>query len=646
MSSLPRGKAAYKKKDGILTLSEDRKHVTWTPLPGSGPPVVSLAVANVTNLQQTPDTAPKVMLKIFEKLPDAEGEPVSYLFHFNSPTDARPEANAVKDMLSRLLTDVRTSDPSLPKPAAAVSTATNGAGASAAMSFASTVNSKSGPAPWFDDNHLKMDIELQQSLMKKDKGLHQTYMEARETKPDNISDAAFNSQFWSTRTNVLRAHAIEINQKKGSYNVLSTVKPEKNAEGNLTLKINVAEVQMIFNQHPLVKRIYNENVPKVPESQFWSRFFLSKLAKRLKGERVSDNDNPDPLFDKYDPAENTTAFTSKITSQHVPSFIDLEANEENQGGVKSGNRKDVEMRPRSNIPIVKALNSLSEKLMVNVAPSDQDPTDVSGVDDQAFQELSLRDLRGDAQEHRIMLNVKEQSRFFSDQASTSSANAQVYAKQVPSEVLFDVQSDLETLEDDGSGGIDLRTGLGVDDDSDSDEEVQKAPHVGSRAARKTAQSQILEGLAQRRAELYGHSSDETSPMGIPPEVTQKAYITNATTTEFLKQFWNAFLSGDPDRAQELAYHVESLRKSTQRIEAVADDAEAARHRTIEQKKEQIRAHFKQTGNKIRWKPDSVGGGKKAVLTLLSPTLNALKVAQNMYQAALAAEGIAVSTEHE
>ena len=41
-------------------------------------------------------------------------------------------------------------------------------------------------------------------------------------------------------------------------------------------------------------------------------------------------------------------------------------------------------------------------------------------------------------------------------------------------------------------------------------------------------------------------------MGLPAEITQKAYLTNATTTEFLKQFWTAFLSGDPDRAQELA----------------------------------------------------------------------------------------------
>lgn len=52
--AVPPGKAAYKKKDGILTLSGDQKTVTWTPLPGNGPPVVSVAVANITSEQAAP----------------------------------------------------------------------------------------------------------------------------------------------------------------------------------------------------------------------------------------------------------------------------------------------------------------------------------------------------------------------------------------------------------------------------------------------------------------------------------------------------------------------------------------------------------------------------------------------------------------
>ncbi|KIH94998.1 transcription initiation factor TFIIH subunit 1 [Sporothrix brasiliensis 5110] len=643
------GNAVYKKKEGILAVSDDHTRVTWTPVAGGS--AVTLATANIT--------IPKVMLKIFEKIPGTEGEPTSYLFHFNHPSDARPQANVVKDLLSQIIADSRANDPSLPKPISAAGTpqpdggtpssggrakaADAGAGLSAAMSFANTVAAKPAAERWFDDSQLKVDIELQQSLMKKDKTLHQTYMDAQKSKPESISDAAFNAQFWSTRTSLLRAHAIETNQKKGAYNVLSTIKP-KTVDGELKLNISLEQVQMILKQHPLVQRIYNENVPRIPEAQFWSRFFLSRLSKKLRGERVLDSERADPLFDRFDEADDAVV-SSLILSSHVPHTIDLEANEENRGGFKGGNRQDVEMRPRSNIPIVRTLNSLSEKIMATVAPSDQDPTTTTQADIDTQEELALRDLRGDVETSRITLSVREQSRFFSDNSAASAKDQEEYDKQVPSEVLFDVQADIDTLEGDGAGGIDLHAGLGIDEESDSDEENARRPdHVGSRAARQAAQKQVLAAVAQKRAELYGHSSDEQTPMGIPAEIAQKAYITNATTTEFLKQFWNAFLSGDPDRAQELAYHVESLARSMARIEAVADEAEEVRNKVIDEKKEEIRVKFGRTGRRIRWRPEMIGGGRKAVHVLLGPTVTSLETAQNLYKAALTVEGLKPSTE--
>lgn len=585
------------------------------------------------------------MLKIFEK-PINGGDPVTYLFHFNTD-EAKAEAKSIKDLLSRLLADLRVNDPSVPKPAAGTPSGTDapngdaGGSSSGAMAFASAVNATPSAARWFDDSQLKHDIELQQSLMKKDTSLHQTYMEAISTKPESISGAAFNSQFWSTRTNLLRAHAIEINQKKGAYNVLSTIKP-RTVDGMLQVNLSVEQVQMIIAQHPLVKRIYNESVPKLSETDFWSRFFLSRLSKKLRGERVHDSDQSDALFDKHDVNENTQALQSKIMSQSVPHIIDLEANEENQGGFRSGNAKDVEMRPRANIPLVKTLNSLSEKIMANVAPSDVHDDDANGGDD-AYNELALRDLRGDAKEHRIMLNVKEQTKFFSNQGSAPSANANTFAKQNPADVLSMIRATLGKLNDAG-GGIDLHAGIGFDEDSDSDDDAPKKPHVGSRAAIKAADKEIMDGLRQRRAEKYGHATDATSPMGLPIHLADKCALTHATTVEFLHQFWTAFLSGDPDRAAELQYLAESLVRSGARIAAVADDAEAERDDIIRRRRQEIRDHFERTGKKIRWKSDMVGGGRDAVLKMMQPALGALDKARADYARALAAEGLKQSTE--
>ncbi|KAK8106838.1 BSD domain-containing protein [Apiospora kogelbergensis] len=644
--AIPRGTAAYKKKDGILTVTDDQKSIIWTPQanPG-GPPGITLAISNVTNLQQTPDTAAKVMLKIFEKA--AEGaEPVSYLFHFNSATDPRGEANVLKDLLSRLLAEYKANDPSVPRPAGAA-----GSG-SGSMAFASAVNSKPSSARFFDDAQLKMDIELQQSLMKTDRSLHQMYMEGRSTKPDSMSDAIFNMQFWSTRINLLRAHAIERSQKKGPYNVLATVKPiieqstEPDKPNTMKLNITVEQVRMIFDQHPLVKRIYNENVPPLSEGEFWERFFLSKLSKLLRGERATGLEATDRVFDKYDEYEDITAFSSKLLSQHVPHIIDIEGNEENQGGSKGGNRKDHEMRPRgrADVPIIPTLNSISGKMLANVSAADNGPSDTAGSG-EIYNQLALRDLRAEADESKIILNIKEQSQFFSNQANATSAADEIFAKQNPSKLLKQVQGDLALLRDDGAGGVDFQASLGINDESDSDDDdKKKKAHVGSRAARKGAQKQILESILQRRAQMFGHSSDETTPMGLPTEIAAKCNLTHATTMEFLHQFWSAFLSGDPDRAAELGYLLESLKRSKERINVVAAEAQKARDQEIEGKKEEIRQIYQRTGKKRKLNANAVRGGKDAVVKLMGPVVKSLDTAIAAYQKALAAEGLQASTE--
>ncbi|TQV92557.1 hypothetical protein V2A60_009032 [Cordyceps javanica] len=640
MATNPAGRTLYKKKDGILTITPDLQMVTWTPNSG-GPPTVSLPVFKITNLQQTPEGAPKVMLKIFEQNTNG-GDAVTYLFHFNTD-EAKQEASSFKDVLSRLLSEARSGDPNVPRPAGSSTpqgALGTGGSASATMAFANAVNTQQSSARWFDDQQLKNDIELQRSLMKKDLRLNETYMDALSTKPESISVAAFNSQFWSTRTNLLRAHAIESTQKKGPYNVLSTVKP-RTVDGEMKLNISVEQVQMIFAQHPLVKRIYNENVPKLSEADFWSRFFLSRLSKKLRGERVTENDTTDVIFDKHDVNENLQNVQSKIMSQQVPHIIDLEANEENQGGFRSGNAKDVEMRPRANIPIVRTLNSLSEKIMANVAPSDTPNDDKA----EYFRELALRDLRGDAEEHRIMLNVKEQNKFFAKHDPAPSSNAKFFAKQNTADVLLKMQTVFKRAAIDSVAGMDLQATINFDDGSDSeDEEPPRKKQSSSRHAIIGAEKDVLNGIFQQRSQKYGHASDASTPMGLPVQIVERCTLTHATTVEFLHQFWDAFLSGDPDRAGELQYLAESLKRSTTRIYVVADDAAKERDESIRKTKQEIRDHFEKTGKKIRWKSDMVGGGRDAVIKLMQPTLDALEKAQADYSRALAAEGVQLSTE--
>jgi transcription initiation factor TFIIH subunit 1 len=577
-------------------------------------------------LQQTPESAPKVMLKIFVKSPGS-AEAVTHLFHFNSPTNPRGEANAVKDVLANLLSAAKAGDAAIP-------------GSSSAMAMASAVASKpkSGVQAWYDDDQLKADIELQQSLMRKDPALHRTYDEARRTKPDSLTNTQFNSQFWSTRINVLRAHAVETRQQRGTYNVLSTIKPQQQ-DGQLKLRISKEQIQLIFAQHPLVKRVYDENVPKLDEGEFWSRFFPSRLFKKLKGERIVDVDSTDPTFDRYLNATEEDYRGPTLRTEHIPRVIDIEGNEENQGGAKSGNQKDFTMRPSSSAkaPIIRTLNSLSEKIMAQVAPSDIDPSNPIGMDEATYRELALRDLQGDAEENRIILNIKEQSRFFSSEKSKVSSEATLYAKQEPSEILMDMSADLDpaTMDSDAAGGLNLRTAIGVQEDSDSeDEEEPKQSHVGSKSSLIDAQKHILEAIAQHRAEIDGPDT-KSSLQGLSQTLFDRLTLTHATTTEFLHHFWVAFLSGDPDRAEELSRMVETLERARARIRAVADDAEEERKTELQKRKEHIRKIYEESGKKLQWNPNAVGGGSAVVMEMLEPTMKALDRATQEFQKAVA-----------
>ncbi|PBP18385.1 hypothetical protein BUE80_DR010937 [Diplocarpon rosae] len=620
--ALINGAAAYKKKDGILAIANDQKSIQW--LAQGSDKGVMILVRDITNLQQTPESAAKVMLKIFEKSPDAP-EAVTHLFHFNSPSNPRGEANAIKDVLTNLIAALKANESSANGPALA------------APVFSAV---KSGGAPtWYDDAQLKIDYQLQESLLKKDLSLNRTYMESRRTKPDTISDSQFNKQFWSTRVNLLRAFAVESNQKKGSYNVLSAVKPRQ-VDGELKLNISAEQVQLIFSQHPLVRRVYDENVPKLKESDFWSRFFVSRLFKKLKGERIVEADGTDPTFDRYLDAPNDNGLGKRLLAAHIPHIIDLEGNEENQGGAgsRSGNRKDFTMRPGSmtKVPIIRTLNSLSEKLMASVAPSDINPADPIGMSEETYNQLLLRDLQGDPEENRIMLNIKEQSAFLSSEKSAVSAEAALYAKQVPSDILSGMRKDASRMDNNEAGGLDLHSAIGVLEDSDSEDE-DKVGHVGSRASIADAQKHVLEGIVARRAALEGSGIQTLS--GLSQHLFDRLTLTQATTTEFLHHFWLHFLSGDPDRATELAKLVETLDRAMDRINAVATDAEKERDDVIRAKKQHIRDVYEKSQKRIHWKPESVGGGRKVVLEMMDPTIKTLSKATKEYQKALAAERV-------
>lgn len=576
------------------------------------------------------------MLKIFAQ-PSGAPAPETHIFSFTSATQARSEADALKDALSRAIQVAQTG---MFAPAAP-----GGVSSSAAMAIASAVSSTPGAGKdtntLYDDDQLKSNVELQQSLLKANPSLKRTLVESLRTKMESVSNSQFTLQFWSSRAHLLRAHAIERSQTRGAYNVLSTIKP-RTEENTIKLSISKEQIQLIFSQHELVKRAYDENVPKLSEEIFWSRFFQSRLFKKLKGERISEADPTDAVLDKYLSLDEDLERNRRILSAHIPHIIDVEGNEQNHSQRK-GNQPDFSMRPTAvdRVPIIRTLNSLSEKIMSHVAPNDVDPSEPIGMDEETFNQLALRDLQADAEENRIILNIKDQGRFFSsDKANTASTDAMLYSKQDPEEVLRSIRTDLASKGPD----VDLASTIGVDDDSsDSDSGETHRNHVGSKASLRGATRSMFDAIAQQRAQnedlsVTGFSSvNATSTSDLSSTVFDRLSLTHATTTEFLHHFWLAFLSGDAARAEEIARLVETLDRAMDRIRAVADDADEERLKEIEKLKKQVRDYYERTHKKLSFNPDSVKGGSKAVNQLMGPTVTSIGVALRKYREALAQE---------
>ncbi|TIA52925.1 hypothetical protein D6C83_04430, partial [Aureobasidium pullulans] len=418
----------YKKRNGTLSVGADRASLYWTPSePPASSPSLTIAIKDITNLQQTPAGNPKVALKVVVQ-PAGATAPENQVFSFSSST-ARAEQEAITDILRNAIAAIKSAEPIKPAPTPTPAPVQDGSGPSAAMSMAQAVSSTTTKQneSWYDDAHLITDIELQRSLLEANPALRQRFNESLRDRPETITITQFSTQFWSTRLHLLRAHAIEKAQNQGDYNVLPEIKftrvaAEKEGEADsLTLSLAGAQIKLIFKQYPIVRQAYNENVPPTDSNTFWTRFFMSRLLKRLKGEKITDADPPDPMFDRY------LGFQEKGPTNigHVPHFIDLEGNEQNHSQRK-GNRPDETMRPEK-VPILRILNNLSEKMMAQVAPTDGEAHAPIGMTEDAFNELRLRDLQTEAGDNRVILNIKDQQRLLGGKSENGlSAEAQLY----------------------------------------------------------------------------------------------------------------------------------------------------------------------------------------------------------------------------
>lgn len=512
--------AALKGVSGKIAVNS--KSLNWVPKEGD---VVEISLTAISGMKATPPTAAKARIQ----LQTADSKLV-----FDFP--GRAELDSARDYLQEAIKSVRdTKDSSTATPETATTTpapepTSLGSGSAPAPAPA---KAKAAKRKKIDLNPkvLLANIDLQREILKKNRELMLVFQEVV------VKGSLSNEQFWEMRMELLQTAALENGQARGSYNVLSTIKPTTTSDNKINLSLTREKIHDLFDQYPIVRKAYNENVPPLSEGSFWQRFFMSRLFLQLRGERVSNNHPFDNLIDKYidileeQRNKRRMAQVSGKDEHHVPLFFDVAGNSENNPET-IGNTPDVTMRLQYSdmaaSRLIRSMNTLSKRLLLSkkgpVAAANGSPE--PDVVNNLTSQLRLEDLEstGDKQ-NTVELHVIDPMEI--DETLRIPEEEFRVKRQALLAQVVDEPLDLCT--------------------------VGKDPE-----ALTAAQRQIQDLVAQQAAQ-----NEKCDTI----ELSEEAHLCHAATLEFLRHFWRAHARHEPE-----TQHVESLQKSLHRIDAVVAGA--------------------------------------------------------------------------
>ncbi|EGW35644.1 uncharacterized protein SPAPADRAFT_48618 [Spathaspora passalidarum NRRL Y-27907] len=538
-----RGACSVDKVGGMVYIREDLAPsiLEWKAIEADK--TLSIPLNSLTNLQSTKETSPKMILKIVYK--DDNGEEVPVKFTFSN----RPTMNNVKDSLQAIVARSRTRVEATPVSATATPPASSAGGTpstttptgSASTSAAASTSTAAVPAATvvdLSDAALLKNLALQQKLLYEDKTLRDTFTKTVITL--NLSPTIF----WSSRIPQLRTFALTISQHRGPYNVLSTIKPVATSDNQVNVNVTREMINEIFEIYPVIKLAFDDLVPhKFNEGEFWSRFFNSKLFRRLRGDKINlGNIRGDVVLDKYLYADDTRKRKGSVMEVDndaeeenrkrqdvsVHKFLDLLGNEEDNSQ-KLGNKPDFTMRyddttaskttgENEMVVLMRNMNKLSSKMMSVAEPEEQEKEkpEFKGLSSVEFheydEELNLHDLNDITSQEYVKLNIDPN---LTTHSAQHTSQADVTALQLSEYLKNQFTSPRVDL-------TDTYNGKTADIERSSNE---------------------ITTLTKHNFRNY-KSIDNRGTNIVPKEISQEIIGYNITTTEFLSHFWGLFLRGN------------------------------------------------------------------------------------------------------
>lgn len=529
------GACVISKVSGLLQIREDTapSKLMWKAIDQEKS--LEIPLNALAKLQLLPDSSPKMLLKLFYT---ALGENHEVKLTFNN----RQTMTAVKETLQTIVARQKTVIKDSPAPVEPKLESAPETPRSSTPTPGNPLDFSSSSS--LSDQHLLKNHQLQQKLLLEDRNLRNIFTQLV------IKFKLSPMIFWSTRVSQLRTYALTISQHRGPYNVLSTIKPVATSDNQVNVNVTRDTIKEIFDTYPIIQRAFSELVPaKLNEGEFWSRFFNSKLFRRLRGDKINtQNTRGDIVIDNYLYDDGTVVDEATPTNplpedRSINKFIDLFGNEEDNSQklgllpdftmkfsdddpkgnnvLASKEPKPVGKRENEMVILMKNMNKLSSKMIdLNSAktPENVHPTIV-----EQEKELSLADLNESDDLHYIQLNLDTSVARYSVQKKSDTPEADHVSEKLVGDFFG------------GSVFAPSENGINLSETYESKaDEIAKA-------------SLDITGLVKYNFRTYKslhNLKDVASGTNILPEEYVQELITfNITIMEFLLHFWNLFLNG-------------------------------------------------------------------------------------------------------
>lgn len=341
----------------------------------------------------------------------------------------------------------------------------------------------------------------------------------------------------------------------------------------------------IFENYPIVKKAYTDNVPKnFKEPEFWARFFSSKLFRKLRGEKIMQNDRGDVIIDRYLTLDQEFDRKDDDMLLHpVKKIIDLDGNIQDDPVVR-GNRPDFTMQPGVDIngnsdgtvDILKGMNRLSEKMIMalkneysrtNLQNKSNITNDEEDEDNDERNELKIDDLNESYKTNYAIIHLKRNAHEkTTDNDAKSSADSIKNADlKVSNQQML---QQLSLVMDNLINKLDLNQVVPNNEVSNKiNKRVITAIKINAKQAKHNNVNSALGSFVDNTSQANELEVKSTLPI----DLLESCRMLHTTCCEFLKHFYIHFQSGEQKQASTVKKLYNHLKDCIEKLNELFQD---------------------------------------------------------------------------